>query len=152
MTSRLREPPPWGAVIFAMTVPSMVRFCAAATVKVCAGDVPPPGAGVKTVTWAVPGAAVSAARSVAVNRVALTKVVVRSVPFQRTCEPVIKFEPLTVSAKPAPPAVALAGASKDKAGAGLLDAGALVTVNVCWADIPPPGVGVSTLICAVPAA
>ena len=64
----------------------------------------------------------------------------------------MKFEPLTVSVRPAAPAAALAGASEDNAGAGLLDTGALVTVNVCWADVPPPGVGVSTLICAVPAA
>src|SRR5439155_24780018 len=51
-------------------------------VKVCAFDVPPPGAGFTTVTDAVPGFATRAAVTVAVSCVAETNVVAKAVPFQ----------------------------------------------------------------------
>ena len=54
--------------------------------KVRAADVPPPGAGENTVTCALPAVAMSAAGMAALNCVALTTVVVRSVPFQRTLD------------------------------------------------------------------
>src|SRR4030042_2052634 len=73
-------------------------------VKVWLLEVPPPGVGLKTVTLAVPAVAMSAARIEAVTCVELTYVVVRSVPFQRTTEPLTKLVPLTVRVKPAPPA------------------------------------------------
>jgi hypothetical protein len=50
-------------------------------VKVWALEVPPPGAGVNTVTWAVPANAMSKAEIAAVNRVEETYVVVRFAPF-----------------------------------------------------------------------
>ncbi len=53
----------------------------AATVNGSAFDVPPPGAGVKTVTLAVPALAISLARMPAVRRLPSTKVVVRLDPF-----------------------------------------------------------------------
>ena len=56
----------------------------------------------KTVTEAVPGLAMSVARMAAVNRVALTKVVVRLLPFHCTTELLIKFVPFTVNVKAAP--------------------------------------------------
>ena len=142
-----REPPPKGAVILAMMVPAAVKSCTvvvAETVNDWAGEVPPPGAGLNTVTWDVPAAAISAAGIAAVSWVALTTVVVRLAPFQRTVEPTTKFEPLTVRLKPAPPVVALAGASAVKPGTGLVD-GAPPMVNVCAAEVPPPGVGENTL-------
>src|SRR5688572_22079223 len=77
--------------------------------KVCAFDVPPPGAGLSTVTWAVPTAAMSVAGMAAVSWVADTRVVGRAAPFQRTTEPDMKFVPVRVSVKPGPPAVAAAG-------------------------------------------
>ena len=51
-------------------------------VKVCAFDVPPPGAGFTTVTDAVPAFATRAAVTVAVSCVAETNVVAKAVPFQ----------------------------------------------------------------------
>jgi hypothetical protein len=48
-------------------------------VKVAALEIPLPG--VETVTWAVPGVAMSVAGMAALSRVAETKVVVRLVPF-----------------------------------------------------------------------
>ena len=55
-------------------------------VKVAGADVPPPGAGVITVTLAVPVAAISAAEMAAVNSTECTYVVVRGDPFQSTVE------------------------------------------------------------------
>jgi hypothetical protein len=63
-------------------------------VKVNEFEVPPLGAGLKTVTVAVPAAAISAAEISAMS--ALTEpllVVGRLLPFQRTTEPATKFAP-----------------------------------------------------------
>ena len=57
---------------------------------------------------------------VAVSWVALTKVVVRFEPFQRTVEPFTKFVPLTVNVNPPPPAVAEFGERLVVVGTGLL--------------------------------
>ena len=77
-------------------------------VKVTEFEVPPPGAALNTVTFAVPATAMSVAGINAVIWVLLTKVVVRLELFQRTTDPVpfvpTKPEPLTVSVKAAPPA------------------------------------------------
>src|SRR3989442_3955487 len=86
--------------------------------KVCGFDVPPPGAGVPTVTCAVPAVAMSAARMAALSRVAGTDVVARSAPFHRTTQPPMKFVPVTVSVNPGPPAVAVAGLRPVVAGTG----------------------------------
>ena len=89
-------------------------------VKMSALDVPPTGAGLKTVTLAVPGLAVSAAEISAVNPVLLIKVVDRLDPFHLTTDPLMKFVPFTVSVKPVPPAVADVGLILDIVGAGLV--------------------------------
>jgi hypothetical protein len=65
-----------------------------------------PPSELSTVTETVPAAAMSAARILARNWVADTKVVTRSVPFQRTFAPERKLLPDTVRVKAAPPAVA----------------------------------------------
>ena len=65
--------------------------------------------GFRTVTEALPPAAISAAVIAAVSWVALTKVVVRSASFQRTTEPLTKSLPFTVSVKAGPLAAALLG-------------------------------------------
>ena len=83
-------------------------------------DVPPPGAGFVTVTVAVPAVAISAAVIAAVNCVALTKVVVLAAPLNFTTEVDTNPDPLTVSVKAAPPAVALVGEREVAVGAGLL--------------------------------
>src|SRR5206468_457004 len=114
--------------------------------KVCAPEVPPPGAGVTTVTEAVPALAMSAAVIAAVSCVALTKVVVRAAPFHCTVLPVTKPVPVAVSVKAAPPAVALVGDTEVSVGAEVF------SENACAAEVPPPGVGVTTVTLAVPAA
>ena len=129
IVSRLSEPEPRGAVILAMIVPCKARFGADETTNGWSDDVPPPGIGLKTVICAVLDAAMSLAGMAAVSCVALTTVVVRSTPFQRTLEPPMKLEPLTLRVKPAPPVVAFAGDNEAWTGTGLLAAGPL-TVNV----------------------
>src|SRR5919108_53171 len=116
------------------------------TENVCAVEVPPPGAGVTTVTLAVPAVAMAAAVMTAVSWVALTTVVVRGAPFHCTVLPGTKPVPVAVSVKAAPPAVALVGETVVSVGMGLL------TENVCAAEVPPPGAGVTTVTVAVPAA
>ena len=89
-------------------------------VKVCAMEVPPPGAGVNTVTEALPAVAMSAADIVASSVVAFTNVVARSAPFQRTTEPLMKLLPVAVSVNPVSPAVAEVGETLFRVGDGLL--------------------------------
>jgi hypothetical protein len=79
------------------------------TVKLRTADVPPPGVGVNTVTGTEPWIARSAAVIVARSWLALTKVVVRLAPFQRTTDVAAKPLPFTVRMKPVLPAAALTG-------------------------------------------
>src|SRR5882724_10918649 len=88
-------------------------------VKVWAFEVPPPGAGLNTVTDAVPTAATSVAGIAAVSCVAETKVVVRLAPFQRTIDPVMKLVPFMVSVNAGPPAAAEVGLKPVVVGTGL---------------------------------
>src|SRR2546430_9843918 len=78
-------------------------------VNVAAAEVPPPGAGLTTVTLAMPAAAMSAARIVAVSCVGETNVVARAAPFQFTVEVLTKLLPLTVKVAAGPPAVSADG-------------------------------------------
>src|SRR5438309_7585428 len=126
----------------------IVVLVLAEIVNVWAFDVPPPGAGVNTVTVAVPATAMSAGVIAAVSWVAETRVVARFAPFQRTTELPTKLVPVTVNVNPGPPAGAEAGFSPVVVGTGLLPA---VMVNVCALDVPPPGAGVNTVTAAVPA-
>jgi hypothetical protein len=79
------------------------------TVKFRAAEMPPPGAGVKTVTGTERAAAKSAAVSAIRSWVVLRTVVGRAAPFQRTTEVLPKPLPLTVTVKPEEPAIVLAG-------------------------------------------
>ena len=101
-------------------------------VNVSGADVPPPGAGLVTVTMAVPAVAMSAAVIMAVTFVAFTKVLVRLDPFQFTIDVETKLVPVTVRVKAAPPAVVLLGESAVAVGLGLS------TVNVTALEVPPP--------------
>ena len=114
--------------------------------KGAALDVPPPGAGLKTVTLADPAVAMSAAGMLAVSRVSLTYVVARALPFQRTTEPLTKFVPLTVRLNAGPPTLALDGLRLVIVGAGLL-----LIEKVAALDVPPPGAGLKTVTLADPA-
>jgi len=82
-------------------------------------EVPPPGAGLVTVTVAVPAVVISAAVIAAVNFVVLTNVVVLVAPLNFTNEVDTKPVPFTVRVKAAPPAVALVGEREVAVGAGL---------------------------------
>ena len=108
-----------------------------AIVKVCGLEIPPPGAGVTTVTPAVPAVAMSAAVMAAVSCVALTNVVVRALPFQFTVEFAVKLVPLTVKVNAPPPAAAMFGLMEIVVGAGILG----LMVKVPAGDEPPPGAG-----------
>ena len=93
---------------------------AALIVKDTVADVPPPGAGLVTVTVAVPAVAISAAEIAAVSCVALTNVVVLAAPLNFTTDVDTKPVPFTVRVKAAPPAVAVVGEREVSVGAGLL--------------------------------
>lgn len=118
-----------------------------AIVRFNPAEVPPPGAGLNTVMIAVPVLAMSAAVICAVNCVALTNCVVRALPFQRTTEPLMKFAPVTVSVKAAPPAFTVFGLKLVSVGVGF---GWAIVKAVAF-EVPPPGVPLKTVTCAVPA-
>ena len=115
------------------------------TVKLEAALVPPPGAGLTTVTRAICPCAMSLAGMAAFNCVALTTVVFRAAPIHITSELETNFLPFTVSVNAAPPAVTLEGESEEIAGTGLL------IEKVSAAEVPPPGEGLNTTTDAVPA-
>jgi hypothetical protein len=114
------------------------------TVNVADDEVPPPGAGVKTVIDNRAPVARSDAGIAAVSWVLFTKVVVRFEPLTRTTDPLMKLLPVTVSVNPGLPAVALLGEMLDKDGAGL------VTVSVSADEVPPPGDALLTVMDRVP--
>jgi hypothetical protein len=89
-------------------------------VKAVAFDVPPPGAGLNTVTCAVDWVATSAELMAAVSCVLLTNVVVRAAPFHCTTEPATKFVPFTCRLNPALPAAIVFGLRLVMLGIGLV--------------------------------
>jgi hypothetical protein len=102
--------------------------------------------GLTTPMDSVAAEAMSLAGIAAVSWLLLTNVVVRFEPLTRTVAPFTKFEPLAVSVKAGPPAVAELGEIVASDGAEA------VTVSVSAVDVPPPGAGVETVIDSVPAA
>jgi hypothetical protein len=94
----------------------------------------------------VPGAAISLARMVAVNWVPLTTVVARGLPLTWSTEVAVKLVPVLVRVKAAPPAIALLGLRLASVGTGLT----AVMVKARALEIPPPGVGVTTVMLGVP--
>lgn len=110
-------------------------------------ETPPPGAGFKTVTEALPATATSPAEILAVNRLALTKLVVRAAPFHLTTDAATNPEPLTVSVNAGLPAAADAGERLSRTGSGFP---APVIVKTTPLETPPPGAGFKTVTVAVP--
>ena len=110
-------------------------------------EVPPPGAGLVTVTFAVVATPRSLEGIWAVIFVELTKVVASGVPFQLTTELSTKFVPVTAKVIAPEPASTLTGASAVMVGTGMV----LVTVKVMAPEAPPPGAGLVTVMLAVPA-
>jgi hypothetical protein len=119
LTVSVKAAPPCTTVAGLRLISSGNGF-GAVIVKLLAGDVPPPGAGLVTVTLTVPVEDRSVALTLAVNWVELTKVVGRAAPFQRTSDPEIKLVPLTVSVKAPLFWTAEAGARLAICGTGLL--------------------------------
>jgi len=108
--------------------------------------VPPPGVWVTTVISAVPPAARSAAVTSAVNCVELRNVVASVMLLKFTFEPMMKLDPVRVT-------VVLGLPTGTEVGLMLVNTGrGLMIVKVCGADVPPPGVGVTTVMMAVPTA
>jgi hypothetical protein len=94
--------------------------------KFSAFEVPPPGAGLVTITAAMPAEAMAAAGMAAVNCVELTNVVLLAVPPKLTVEAATKFVPLIVSVRAAPPATTLFGEIVVIVGVGLGAGGGLL--------------------------
>lgn len=107
--------------------------------------VPPPGVGENTETVCVPRLDPNAGLRLAVNAVGLIKVVGRSLPSQRTTLLAPKPVPSTFRVDGGLVAKNAVGDTEDSTGAGR------TIVTVVGADVPPPGVGFTTVIEAVPA-
>ena len=147
-TVRVKAPVPAVADEGASEVIEGVRLSPWLMVKAILPEVPPPGAGLNTITWAVPATAMSAVLMAACSCVPLPYVVVRLVPFQYTTEPFINPFPFTVRVKAPVPAVADEGDNEVSDGAGLV--GALM-VKPVLVEVPPPGAGLNTVTWTVPA-
>src|SRR5882762_4160616 len=117
-------------------------------VKVSALEVPPPGLGLNTVTLAKPTAVRSDAGTVAVRCEASTKLVASATPFQFTVDAATKSLPVTARMNSGLPDAALDGARVEIDGTGFK----AMIVKVSAPDVPPPGVGLSTVTLAVPTA
>ena len=146
VTVNVKPAPPAAAELGFKDATVGVGLLLTVTVKVSALDVPPPGVGVETVTAAVPLAAMSAAVMAACKLVLETKVVERVLPFHWTVDVGMKFVPVTVNVKPAPPATAELGFKDATVGVGL------PIVKVSPLEVPPPGVGVKTVTVTLPLA
>src|SRR5260370_40338794 len=93
------------------------------TENVAEFELPPPGAGLMTVTVSVPATEISSAPICAVTWLALTNVVNRLLPFHCSAAPDTKFEPFTVRVKAGPPRVELFGEIAAIVGTGLSSGG-----------------------------
>jgi hypothetical protein len=120
ITAKVKACTPTGAQLGSRELIVGTGFVPLGTSKFTVFEVPPPGAGLFTVTAAVPAEAMVAAGIAAVSCVEPTNVVVRAVPAKLTTEAETKFVPLTVSVKPAAlPATALVGEITVIVGTGL---------------------------------
>lgn len=123
------------ATVVALTVSAGLGVCPWPIVNVKGEEVPPPGAGVKTVTNAEPAEATSAAVIDARSCVELRKVVARSTPFHRTMEDETKLLPFTVRLKAGDPGVTEAGESEVATGAGFDAPEPTITVGLVAARV-----------------
>ena len=89
-------------------------------VSVDPAEVPPPGAGLKTVIEGVPSVVISEAGMAAVSCPVLTKVVVLADPLILITDAVLKFDPSTVSVKAGSPAQTEEGVISAITGTGLV--------------------------------
>jgi len=106
-------------------------------------DVPPPGAGLLTVTTSFPSDWMSAALTAVVSVKLLTYVVARFTPFHCTTDVGTKLEPEIVSVNAALPAAAELGCRYDNVGTGL-------GVTLIVVEFDTEGPGFVTVIVKVP--
>ena len=126
---------------------SAVRVGAAfSTATEVAALVPPPGAGFRSVSACAPLSRSSAASTVALSAVALTRVAVRTAPSQSTSVPAMRPAAWIDSAVVTPPTSSVAGVTALIVGAGF------TTVSDNGALAPPPGAGFVTTSDRVPVA
>jgi hypothetical protein len=116
--------------------------------KVTELEVPPPGAGLKTETVAVPVAAMSLAETCAMRVILPSSVVGRFFPFHRTAELGTKFVPITANVKACAPTGAQSGSRELIVGTGFVPLGMSKFTGF---EVPPPGAGLVTVTAAVPA-
>ncbi len=116
LTVRVNAGPPTTAELGLMLV---TRECwSPVIVNVTAFEVcPPAGPGLKTVIWAVPGAAMSSAVIAASSVAGGIRVVTRALPFQRTTDEELRLVPVTVRLNAGPPAGLELGATLAMVGA-----------------------------------
>ncbi len=91
------------------------------TVKFAAAELPPPGAGLKTVIAADTPSARLLAGTVAFNEVSVENVVTTAVPFHRTADPLRKPVPVTKMERSSAPAIVVDGVTLVIAGTPLSD-------------------------------
>jgi hypothetical protein len=109
--------PPAGALVGEIDVSTGTGF---PTVKATAFEVPPPGAGLTTLTSNDPVAERSEAGTCAVRLLALTYVVVRKAPFHWICEELVNPVPVTLKVNAVPFCGADVGERDPIVGTGLL--------------------------------
>src|SRR5581483_3855890 len=117
------------------------------TVKLTVLEVVAGGPGLRTVMALAPPEVRSEAGITTVSFVAETKVVARLAPAQRTTELATNPPPVTVMVKPELPKTA-----EDGERLPINNPLAGVTANVTLLDVPPPGVGLTTVMAKDPAA
>lgn len=105
----------------------------ALTTKLIATEVPPPGAGLITVTFALPALTRSKGGTVAWSRVLETSVVVSAAPFHAMADPLTNPVPVADSMSPALPATADVGVIDASVGVGFEIGGAGLPE-----EAPPP--------------
>ena len=110
------------------------------TTKVCEPEVPPPGAGLKTVMLLFAEEEISDAVIVASKVVELIKVVVRLLPLNFTTDEALKLVPLTVKVKSEPPVSLQTGEMLVSVGVGLF------TVNELLVPLSLPAVLVAVMV------
>ena len=116
LPSALKSPTPNAGTV--APHPTLVSYSVRATLIVglvmlrnSGFEVPPPGAGLDTVTEAVFAVAMFVVGTEAVSWELLTKVVTSAMPFQFTVAPETNWVPFTVSVNPGPPGTTAEGTS-----------------------------------------
>jgi hypothetical protein len=126
---------------------SVGAVAGAVVVNVSALLVPPPGAGFTNVICAEPAVATSDAGTCAEALVAVATFVVSAVAPKNAMPPFTKPVPVSVIENIAEPATVDEGVIDASVGDGFV----APTVNVFVPLVPPPGAGLLTAICTVPA-